>query len=125
MNSPQRCAGNGIWNQPKGTASRLLPLCLLKSCLVSLFSILLNQGELFGEMRMTTAELTAEILKLPSEEIVQVVEALLNRINPVSAEVDEVWGQEVERRVDAFEKGEISAIDGDFAMRSLKDRLKD
>jgi putative addiction module component (TIGR02574 family) len=74
---------------------------------------------------MTTAELTAEILKLPSEEIVQVVEALLNRINPVSAEVDEVWGQEVERRVDAFEKGEISAIDGDFAMRSLKDRLKD
>jgi putative addiction module component (TIGR02574 family) len=76
-------------------------------------------------MRMTTAELTAEILKLPSEEIVQVVEALLNRINPVSAEVDEVWGQEVERRVDAFEKGEVSAIDGDFAMRSLKDRLKD
>jgi putative addiction module component (TIGR02574 family) len=76
-------------------------------------------------MRMTTAELTAEILKLPSEEIVQVVEALLNRINPVSAEVDEVWGQEVERRVDAFEKGEISAIDGDFAMRSLKDRLND
>jgi putative addiction module component (TIGR02574 family) len=74
---------------------------------------------------MTTAELTAEILKLPSEEIVQVVEALLNRINPVLAEVDEVWGQEVERRVDAFEKGEISAIDGDFAMRSLKDRLKD
>lgn len=74
---------------------------------------------------MTTAELTAEILKLPSEEIVQVVEALLNRINPVSAEVDEVWGQEVERRVDAFEKGEISAIEGDFAMRSLKDRLKD
>ena len=74
---------------------------------------------------MTTAELTAEILKLPSEEIAQVVEALLNRINPVSAEVDEVWGQEVERRVDAFEKGEISAIDGDFAMRSLKDRLKD
>lgn len=74
---------------------------------------------------MTTAELTAEILKLPSEEIVQVVEALLNRINPVSAEVDEVWGQEVERRVDAFEKGEISAIDGDFVMRSLKDRLKD
>jgi putative addiction module component (TIGR02574 family) len=74
---------------------------------------------------MTTAELTAEILKLPSEEIVQVVEALLNRINPVSAEVDEVWGQEVERRVDAFEKGEISAIDGDFAMRSLKDRLND
>jgi putative addiction module component (TIGR02574 family) len=74
---------------------------------------------------MTTAELTAEILKLPSEEIVQVVEALLNRINPVSAEVDGVWGQEVERRVDAFEKGEISAIDGDFAMRSLKDRLKD
>ncbi len=74
---------------------------------------------------MTTAEFTAEILKLPSEEIVQVVEALLNRINPVSAEVDEVWGQEAERRVDAFEKGEISAIDGDFAMRSLKDRLKD
>jgi putative addiction module component (TIGR02574 family) len=74
---------------------------------------------------MTTAELTAEILKLPSEEIVQVVEALLNRINPVSAEVDEVWVQEVERRVDAFEKGEISAIDGDFAVRSLKDRLKD
>jgi putative addiction module component (TIGR02574 family) len=63
---------------------------------------------------MTTAELTAEILKLPSEEIVQVVEALLNRINPVSAEVDEVWAQEAERRVDAFEKGEISAIDGDF-----------
>lgn len=74
---------------------------------------------------MTTAELTAEILKLPSEEIVKVVEALLNRINPVLVEVDEVWGQEAERRVDAFEKGEISAIDGDSAMRSLKERLKD
>jgi putative addiction module component (TIGR02574 family) len=93
--------------------------------IVSLFSILPNPENLFGEMRMTTTELTAEILKLPSEEIVKVVEALLNRINPVPVEVDQVWAQEAERRVDAFEKGEISAIDGDFAMRSLKERLKD
>lgn len=74
---------------------------------------------------MTSAELTTEILKLPREEIVRVVEALLDRINPVAPEVDDAWGQEVERRLDAFEKGEISATDGESAMRNLRERLKD
>ena len=74
-------------------------------------------------MRTITAELTAEILKLPSEEIVQVVEALLDRINPASAEIDEAWAAEAERRIDAFEKGKISTVDGESAMRSLKERI--
>jgi putative addiction module component (TIGR02574 family) len=73
-------------------------------------------------MKTTTAGLTAEILKLSSEEIAEVVEALLDRINPVSPEVDERWSQEVEHRIDAFEKGEISAIDGESAMRDLRKR---
>jgi len=72
---------------------------------------------------MTTAELTAEILKLPSDEIVQVVETLLNRINPTSAQIDEAWATEAERRIDAFEQGKIPTVDGESAMRALRERI--
>jgi putative addiction module component (TIGR02574 family) len=71
-------------------------------------------------MRTIAAELTAEILKLPSEEIVQVVETLLDRLNPASAEIDEAWAVEAERRIDAFEKGKISAVDGESTIRSVR-----
>lgn len=74
-------------------------------------------------VRPTTAELTAEILKLPPEEIVQVMETLLDRINPASAPIDEAWAAEVEWRVDTFEEGKISAVDGESAMRSLRERI--
>jgi putative addiction module component (TIGR02574 family) len=72
-------------------------------------------------MRTATAELTAEILKLPSEEIVRVVQTLLDLINPASTEIDEAWAVEAEQRIDAFEKGKISAVEGESAMRSLKE----
>jgi len=76
-------------------------------------------------MRTTTAELTAEILKLRSEEIAQVVEALLDRIDPVSPEVDKIWAREAEERIDAFEQGKISAVDAESAMNRLRKGLKD
>ncbi|HEX6564498.1 MAG TPA: addiction module protein [Chthoniobacterales bacterium] len=76
-------------------------------------------------MRTTTAELTAEILKLPSEEIAQVVEALLDRIDPISPEVDKIWVREAEERIDAFEQGKISAVDAESAMNRLREGLKD
>ena len=76
-------------------------------------------------MRTTTAELTAEILKLRSEKIAQVVEALLDRIDPVSPEVDKIWAREAEERIDAFEQGKISAVDAESAMNRLRKGLKD
>jgi putative addiction module component (TIGR02574 family) len=56
-------------------------------------------------------QILAEALKLPPVERAELVENLLTSFEFQSREkIDALWAQEVEDRIDAFERGEMAAI---------------
>lgn len=56
-------------------------------------------------------QILAEALNLPPIERAEIVEKLLSSFDFTSRkEIDEIWAKEAENRIDAYERGEISAI---------------
>jgi len=69
-------------------------------------------------------ELISEAISLPIEIRLQVVEKILESLNPSQKDIDELWAIEAERRVAEIEKGEVETVPGDVVFRKLHDRLK-
>lgn len=69
-------------------------------------------------------ELISEAISLPIEVRLQVVEKILESLNPSHKDIDELWSIEAERRVAEIEKGEVQTVPGDKVFRKLHDRLK-
>lgn len=69
-------------------------------------------------------ELISEAISLPIEVRLQVVEKILESLNPSHKDIDELWAIEAERRVAEIEKGEVQTVPGDEIFRKLHDRLK-
>jgi putative addiction module component (TIGR02574 family) len=56
-------------------------------------------------------QILAEALTLPPIERAEMVEELLSSFEfPSRKTIDELWAQEAESRIDAYERGEITAI---------------
>ncbi|MCI0628522.1 MAG: addiction module protein [Acidobacteria bacterium] len=57
------------------------------------------------------AQVLEEALSLPPTERVELVELLLSSLDsPSQQQIDQLWAQEAEDRLDAFERGEIQAV---------------
>jgi putative addiction module component (TIGR02574 family) len=69
-------------------------------------------------------ELISEAISLPIEVRLQVVEKILESLNPSHKDIDELWSIEAERRVAEIEKGEVQTVPGDEVFRKLHDKLK-
>lgn len=65
----------------------------------------------------------AEILNLPAADRSRLAERLLMSLEE-DDEIMAAWGDEAERRADAFERGEIEAADFEEAMARARARLK-
>lgn len=65
-----------------------------------------------------------EAVSLPVEIRLQLVERLLQSLNPSHQEVDELWAAEAEWRVAEIEEGEVNAVPGGVAFRKLLERRK-
>jgi putative addiction module component (TIGR02574 family) len=61
-------------------------------------------------MTLPSEQLFEEALALPVNKRMELAERLLSSIDP-SDQVDKLWAIEAEARIDAFEKGELHAID--------------
>jgi putative addiction module component (TIGR02574 family) len=69
-------------------------------------------------------ELISEAVSLPVEIRLQLVERLLESLNPPDKDIDELWAIEVERRVTEIDTGEVETVPGDEVFRKLHNRLK-
>ncbi len=62
-------------------------------------------------MSDTVAELVSKVKQLPREERELLVDELLASLNePAAHELDAAWEAEIERRLSAFDRGEVEAI---------------
>lgn len=59
----------------------------------------------------TAAELALRGKQLPREERERLVDELLESLNePASTELDAAWAAEIERRLAAYDRGEVQAL---------------
>jgi putative addiction module component (TIGR02574 family) len=62
-------------------------------------------------MPETAAELAMKGRQLPREERERLVDALLESLNePASLALDEAWSAEIDRRLAAYDRGEVVAL---------------
>ena len=52
------------------------------------------------------------------------VERLLSSLEPPLSSIDQLWAQEAEDRIDAYERGEIEAIPAEDVFNAIEDRKR-
>ncbi len=72
-----------------------------------------------------TAKVTKVALKLPPRSRAKLAEQLLRSLDdPNQKEIDSLWANEAEARVDAFERGEMKTIPAREVFRKLRARKR-
>lgn len=72
---------------------------------------------------MDAAMIEQEALNLSTAERALLADRLLQTLDQEDTDRLRRWGEEADRRLDAFERGEIEAVDGPAALAKLRGRL--
>jgi putative addiction module component (TIGR02574 family) len=76
-------------------------------------------------MIRNNAKVISDALSLPPRSRAKLAEQLLESLDdPKQREIDRLWADEAEDRIDAYERGELKAIPGQEVFRRLKPRKK-
>lgn len=62
---------------------------------------------------MNTKELITEIISLPVNDRVTVVDSILKSLNPPESEIDKKWIAIAKRRLSELQSGKIKAVPGE------------
>lgn len=74
-------------------------------------------------MIRNTAKVVNDALSLPPKSRAKLAEKLLKSLDdPRQKELDRLWAEEAEDRIDAYERGDLKAIPGKEVFRGLKPR---
>ena len=74
-------------------------------------------------MSARDTQLLDEILALPPQERAQLAEQILDSLVPADAQaIERMCADEAEARLDAYERGEISALSGEEAIAWLNEQ---
>ena len=68
-------------------------------------------------------QLLAEVDSLPIDLKTKLIDKLLRSLTPNSESIDTLWKQEVDKRVNAIESGQVSLIDGNEVFRKIQERF--
>ncbi len=72
---------------------------------------------------MTQRDILQAALSLPEPARADIADKLLMSLDtPDQREIDALWAQEAESRIEAYERGEIKAIPGDEVFAAIKAR---
>lgn len=67
-----------------------------------------------------------EVSLLPREDRVELIEKLLLSLNtPSLKDIDKLWAEEAEKRIDEYNEGKVEALDGKQVFREIRERFKD
>lgn len=64
-----------------------------------------------------------EVLDLPTDQRLGLIDKLLESINPSIASIQDAWVEEAEKRLENYRQGKIQSISGEEVFRRLRDRL--
>jgi putative addiction module component (TIGR02574 family) len=70
-------------------------------------------------------QLTADAMKLPLRNRVQLAQRLISTLDgEVEADTEALWFAEAERRLEELRSGKVQGIDSDVAFRDAREALK-
>jgi putative addiction module component (TIGR02574 family) len=76
-------------------------------------------------MIRSSAKVVNDALSLPPKSRAKLAEKLLESLDdPRQREIDRLWAEEVEDRIDAYEKGALKTVPGKEVFRRLRPRKK-
>jgi len=76
-------------------------------------------------MAVVAKKVFDEALSLPAEARVDLVEKLLSSLNlPTQPEIERLWAEEVEKRIDQIDKGEIKLIPGKKGFSNIRKKYR-
>ncbi len=74
---------------------------------------------------MSLASIQEEVLQLNSNERARLIDLLWESLDEARLKgIEAKWAAESEDRIDAFERGELPAVDGPAALRDLRSSLR-
>jgi putative addiction module component (TIGR02574 family) len=74
---------------------------------------------------MSLASIQKEIFQLDSQERARLIDLLWESLDGSRIkEIEAKWAAESEERIDAFDRGELSAVDGPAALQDLRSSLR-
>ncbi|MGI9068918.1 MAG: addiction module protein [Pyrinomonadaceae bacterium] len=74
---------------------------------------------------MSLASIQKEIVHLNSSERAMSIDLLWESLDEARiSEIESKWASESEDRIDAYERGELPAVDGPAALRDLRSSLR-
>jgi len=66
-----------------------------------------------------------EALMLPLEERAELVDKLLQSLNvPTQSDVDRLWMDEVEKRINEYDSKKVESLNGENVIREIRSKLK-
>jgi putative addiction module component (TIGR02574 family) len=74
----------------------------------------------------TRDEIAQQALALPPDDrayVADVIEQSLTGGEFATAEIASAWAAEIERRIDAYDRGEVQALDGETAVQRIRQYL--
>ena len=70
-----------------------------------------------------TEDLFDEAVSLPVEARALLVDKLLQSLNPTQSEIDKLWSEEAEKRVEEIRNGSVETIPGEHVFSKTRERL--
>ncbi len=74
---------------------------------------------------MKTEELMSMADSLPVDIKTQLIDKLLNSLNPTSKEINELWKTEAERRVEEIKNGKVKPIPGEEVFTEIRKKISE
>jgi putative addiction module component (TIGR02574 family) len=76
-------------------------------------------------MHVAAKKLLDEVLQLPADARVNLVEQLLTSLNlPTQPEIDQLWAEEAEKRIAQIDKGEIKLVPGRKVFSNIRKKYR-
>ena len=67
-------------------------------------------------------ELIKEVISLPVDIRVRLIDKLLKSLNPSQEHIDKIWGTEAEKRVGEIKNGKVETISGEEVFKKIKNK---
>ncbi len=78
-----------------------------------------------ANMRSVAKKIMDEVLLLPTDARVTLIEELLTSLNlPTQPEVDRLWAKEAERRIAQIEKGKVKLVPGEKVFSDIRKKYQ-
>ena len=74
-------------------------------------------------LALDAKQLLAEVDSLPLDIKTKLIDKLLSSLSPSQAHIDDLWKEEVERRVADIKAGKVDLVDGSDVFQKIQNRF--